>query len=277
MYLDLRHEGISRTLAVHGIREVDHTKLFQEELEEGMIVVDIGANIGYYALIAASTVGKKGKVYAIEPDPRNFELLKKNIEINGFSDFVEAHQIAISDHSGDARFYLSSKTNLNTAFDPGKNGTCFSHKVEKTIDVKAASLDDFAKDIESINFIRMDIEGYEVEAFRGMINTLRTARVPCKILFEAHPHLYSGERDLRPVLQEVIDSGFKVKVVVSAGQAVPKQFAALGYKPDKTVRDGQYLRGFYYDMPPEHAIQLVSDKNKCVRYIMLERINDKHL
>ena len=54
MFLDLQRAGISRTLAIMGIREADHVELMQEELKQGMVVVDIGANIGYYTLMAAS-------------------------------------------------------------------------------------------------------------------------------------------------------------------------------------------------------------------------------
>ncbi len=77
MYLDLVNEGISRVLAIYGIREADHTQIMKRELKSGMAVLDIGSNIGYYPLLEASLVGTKGKVYAIEPDPRNIELLKK--------------------------------------------------------------------------------------------------------------------------------------------------------------------------------------------------------
>ncbi len=270
MNLDLQCAGISKTLAIRGIREVGHTELVKDELNEGMVVVDIGANIGYYALIEASIVGKNGKVYAIEPDPRNFETLKSNIELNGFSDIIEISQMAVSDFSGMSKFYLSEATNLNTAFDPENCSVSLKHKVDKVIDIENVSLDDFMKDREQVNFIRMDIEGFEVEAFRGMLNTLATSH-SCKILFEVHPSAYNETRDIRVALKDVLDLGYSIKVMVSAGQAAPKQFSDLGYKPAKTIVDGNFHRGFYYDVKPEHAIQFASDKNKCVRYIMLER------
>ena len=270
MYLDARHPGISRTLAVHGIREAGHTQLIREELSEGMTVVDLGANIGYYTLIEASMVKSGGRVYAVEPDPRNFAVLKKNVEVNGYSDIVETHLMAISDRSGKAEFYLSDATNLNTMLDPTAYAST-SHNTKRSIEVEVMSLDDFMGDEKPVNFVRMDIEGYEVEALAGMMKTLRRSRPPCKILFEIHPQSYTEERNLRQPLEETFDLGFRPKVVVSAGEAQPRIFADLGYKPDRTVRDGQFVRGFYYNVSGEDTIELACFLPKSTRYILLEK------
>jgi FkbM family methyltransferase len=271
MYLDLRHEGISRTLAIWGIREADHTQLFKEELSEGMVVVDVGANIGYYTLIAASIVGPRGRVIAIEPDPRNFHLLTRNIEANEYTDFVEAHRVAVSDKVGTANIYLSEATNLNTLFDPERSGGLSNVKTEAVVGIETVSLDDLLKDRRGINFVRMDIEGFEVEAFAGMVETLGRSEPPCKILFEVHPRAYSDDRDLRPVFRRIIGLGFRVKTVVSAGELRPKQFAEFGYEPDRAVRDGRYVRGLYGGVSTKHVMELVYSKPKCVRYILLEK------
>ena len=81
MQLHLDDGGISADLALDGIREPLSTKTVHEEVREGYTVVDIGANIGYYALMESGLAGKKGKVYAIEPSQNNFSNLVKNIKL----------------------------------------------------------------------------------------------------------------------------------------------------------------------------------------------------
>ena len=87
MYLSLTTQGISKSLFLYGHREDDHREIFLRELHEGYKVLDIGSNIGYYALMEARLVGNQGKVIAVEPDKRNLELLNENILLNKlFSD-----------------------------------------------------------------------------------------------------------------------------------------------------------------------------------------------
>lgn len=270
MYLDLQNPGVSKVIAIYGTREADLTWLFKQELKEGMIVIDVGANIGYYTLLAASIVKNTGKVYALEPDPRNFCLLNENIEINKYSNIVETYPIAISDVTGKAIFHLSNKTNLNTMLDPAKYSTTFP-SIKDKIEVKTMSIDDFMHDKGYVNFIRMDIEGFEVEAFNGMMTTLYKSKPPCKILFEVHPQYYTEEHPIEPPLKKIIDLGFKSKVVVSAREAQPKIFAELGYTPDKVIKDGEYSRGFYSNISENDVLKLASYIPKSARYILLEK------
>ena len=78
MFLDSED---SLNLSINGIYEENETALIKKEIEQGNIVLDIGANIGYYTLIVAKLVGKNGKVFAFEPDPTNFALLKKILKL----------------------------------------------------------------------------------------------------------------------------------------------------------------------------------------------------
>jgi FkbM family methyltransferase len=79
--------------------------LFKGIVKEGMVVVDIGANIGYYTLIAAKLVGKSGIVYVFEPMPSNYECLCKNIEVNGYTNVVLI-QKAVSNKYGIAKVWF---------------------------------------------------------------------------------------------------------------------------------------------------------------------------
>ena len=77
MYLDISDPGISKELLFKGIHEDMATRVLKQEIKKGMTTVDIGANLGYYALLEASIVGDEGKVIAFEPVPRNFNILVK--------------------------------------------------------------------------------------------------------------------------------------------------------------------------------------------------------
>ena len=79
MYLDETDLGLSWDLITDGIREAYLVEIVKKELKKGDIVIDIGANIGYYVLLESKIVGEKGKVYAIEPVPQNVDILRKNL------------------------------------------------------------------------------------------------------------------------------------------------------------------------------------------------------
>ena len=102
MYLKLNDAGISRELALLGVHEPIATRLLNQQIKSGMRVIEIGANIGYYTLIAANLVGESGKIYAIEPEPANYALLTKNVEVNGYKNVIPI-QKAISNEIGTSK------------------------------------------------------------------------------------------------------------------------------------------------------------------------------
>src|SRR4030042_4007070 len=93
---------------IKGGWEVETIRLFKQLAKEGDTVVDIGAHIGYYTLLAARIVGDTGKVYAFEPDPANHDVLVGNIKLNGFQNVVTVRK-AISDKNGQIELYLNEK------------------------------------------------------------------------------------------------------------------------------------------------------------------------
>ena|SRR2546425_1011120 len=157
MYLD---SSYSLEFSIDGIWEPLETDLVKKEIKKGDIVLDIGANIGYYTLIFAKLVGKEGKVYAFEPDPNTFALLKKNIEMNRYGNVV-LEQKAVSNKTGKIKLYLSSYSVDNRTYDSGDG--------RKYIEVESMRLDDYFKnDDEKISVVKMDIQGAEGIAIEGM-------------------------------------------------------------------------------------------------------------
>ena len=162
--------------------------IIDSEVREGMVAFDLGANIGYVTLQLAERVGSKGRVYAVEPSPENFTILSRNIELNHYSDRVVLYETAISNRNGTSQFYISKSSNLH-GLNPSSHTT-------QSVEVVVQTGDKFFSDKPSPNFIKMDIEGAEVEALEGMRETRERAEPPVKILMEVHSMDYSPQHTL---------------------------------------------------------------------------------
>lgn len=162
MFLD---DKDSMNLRANGIFEEFETELVQREIKRGDVVLDLGANIGYYTLMFARLVGSEGKVYAFEPDPTNFALLRKNVRANGYTN-VELAQKAVSNTNGKLKLYLSEE-------NWGDHRIYDSHDGRKFVEVESVRLDDYFQGYQGeINFIKMDIQGAEGGAVLGMVDLL---------------------------------------------------------------------------------------------------------
>ncbi|MDO8265286.1 MAG: FkbM family methyltransferase [Candidatus Parcubacteria bacterium] len=136
------------------------TKIFGSFIKTGMTIVDIGANLGYYSLIAAELTGNEGKILAFEPEPENFSLLLKNIEANGYKN-IKAFNLAVSDRSGKTNLFVCEEsTGSHKIYDSGEN--------RKSIAVSSVSIDDFLGKTSKIDIIKIDVEGAEPYVFQGM-------------------------------------------------------------------------------------------------------------
>jgi len=151
----------SSMLFMKGVYEPLITELFKKEIKKGDVVLDIGANIGYYTLIFAKFIGEEGKVFAFEPEPSNFALLKKNIKTNGYQN-VTLEEKVISNKNGKIKLYISEESNGLHRIYGLEDGW-------KSIEVESIRLDDYFKGYNGkIDWIKIDIEGGEWAAFQGM-------------------------------------------------------------------------------------------------------------
>jgi len=192
----------SLKLSTTGDYEKFETDIVKKVVKKGDVVVDIGANIGYYTLILAKLVGDTGLVYAFEPEPTNFNLLKKNVEINGYHNVILENK-AVANLNGKISFYLDSE-NLG-------GHSVFMKKDSKSVEIPSIRLDDYLKDVEKkIKFIKMDIEGGELEAIKGMSSILKENN-DLKIMAEFNSPLL---KDFKIVPEEYLQTfmrfGFKI-------------------------------------------------------------------
>lgn len=268
MYLDTKVPGISRTLAIHRKREEDMCELIRRALKPGMTVLDCGSNIGYYPLFESELVGKTGKIICIEPDPRNFELLTMNIKQAKYQDSFELHHMAVSDKNMEVALNLTKYSNLNKVVS---DTTHLSQS--EVYRLPADSIDNLVKKHRwSFDFLRMDIEGHEVEVIRGARETIKAAKSGFTIFLELHPTEYSQEHSFAEQLSFLLDQGFECEYLVSAGQPIPPLYGKLGYQPSEVISTDGLMRGIYTGVKNrDHIISLACDLPKASRYIMLRK------
>ena len=104
MYIDTKRNPAIALYDIGGYENAE-TELFESHIKEGDVVMDIGANIGYYTLVAAKLVGANGKVYAFEPESINFSFLKKSVEINNYENVI-CEKKAVSNENGKLKLFL---------------------------------------------------------------------------------------------------------------------------------------------------------------------------
>jgi len=148
-----------------GSYEMNKRLAFEAEIEPGTVIYDIGANVGYFSLLAAVLTGKEGKVFAFEPLPRNIEFLRKHIELNKMAQ-ISVIEAAVSDHSGEAYFDLGASSAMGHLSEAGE------------MRVRMVCLDEMLDKGELLppDYIKLDVEGAEYEALQGARHLLKTHR-----------------------------------------------------------------------------------------------------
>lgn len=175
----------SLSLSTTGVHEELETEFVKKAIKKGDVVIDIGANIGYFTLIFARLVGDEGKVYAFEPEPANFNLLKKNVETNGYQNVVLVRK-AVLDKTGKTKLYIASDTNAAHRITDAKE--LYQFRNQESIEIDSVRLDDYFRDYnQKINFIKIDIEGVESVAIKGMSSLLRRMN-DIKVMVEFVPY-----------------------------------------------------------------------------------------
>ena len=141
---------------------------FKKYVKRDMTVIDIGAHIGLYTLLAARAVGDNGKIYSFEPTLKTFNLLKQNININFFVRLnkIICEQLAVTNKKGKVKFFISQqKTCHNSLYSLNPKNSFIS--------VKTTSLDAYLKPNEKVDIVKIDAEGSEPLIIKGMKNIIR--------------------------------------------------------------------------------------------------------
>ncbi len=159
--------------------------------------VDIGANAGYYSLLAAKAVGPKGRVIACEPDPTSLVLFEENVRLNGFQN-ITIHQRAMGNRIGTNNLYLS-------ADNAGDHRLWQNGGERDSVSVLEDRLDDLLGPISDLHLIKIDVQGYEVDVLWGAERLLRWHHGGLAMAIEYWPQ---GIRGAGRTCQDLLDIVF---------------------------------------------------------------------
>ena len=191
LYIPKKRYFLSDSLFLTGKFEPNQTECIKSLLNEGDTVLDIGANIGYYTLIMSKLVGKKGRVYAFEPEPRNLELLRKSLKINHINN-VKLFPFALSNKNTKDNFFIN-KVNA------GGHSLIKTSESERFIEVEVKKLDAILIK-NKIKLIKIDTEGSEDNVLLGAKITIKKNK-PIIILE------YSEDRIKTPKVKDILNQG----------------------------------------------------------------------
>lgn len=151
-------------------------KHFKRLIRPGDIILDIGANIGFHSLYFSTLTGAKGKVIAIEPVNQNFSALKNNVVLNGFDNIITI-QKALANEKKEIQIHIDPEAKNPGAFSLLEGGI-------KNTSISCVKGDDLVDELgfKRIDFIKIDVEGYELEALKGLTLTIESNRPT--IIFE---------------------------------------------------------------------------------------------
>ena len=219
-YIDTRSRDVGVHLLHGGTWETNYTEAFKRLLRPGARVLDVGANLGWYALIAAPIVGAAGRVFAVEPNPGLARLVHDSLRTNGFAAFSRVFQVAVGDAPGVVDLVARPEAPGGGFIRPA------SHVVADgagpaAIRVASVPLDDLlAGEPEPVDVVKMDIEGWEGMAIRGMSRIL----------------------DRSPALRMLVEWGAMQDATPAPRAETAASLSARGYLPFRIAGDGALLR-----------------------------------
>jgi FkbM family methyltransferase len=183
----------------------EQVHLSRELIRPGDTVFDVGANIGLWVMGAALRAGKSGRVHAFEPLPEIYQSLKHNLTLNELGN-VRAFEIGLSDAPGTATFYRAAHNNSGM----GSLGRRTGVDRETTISLTTLERHCEAEDVRRIDFMKVDVEGAELQVFRGSERLLRAEDAPV-ILYECSELLTEPFKVTATMIkQQLRDYGYDV-------------------------------------------------------------------
>lgn len=191
---------VDNEIALKGIWEPYICECLYLNLRKGDVFLDLGANIGFFSLMAARLVGEKGKIIALEPYTKLVTQFKKSVAANNMTN-ISIHPVACGDTVGTKVLHLRGDNIGGSTLRPVEDDVRFSDQKNETIDT--VRLDDLLATETRIDFVKIDVEGYELHALKGMVNLIEKHRP--KLLIEFTPEFYATmEGDITNELLEFL-------------------------------------------------------------------------
>lgn len=213
-------------------QDIKELNLIRSLVKPGNTVLDIGANIGFYTTVFSELVGANGKVFAFEPEPVNFKYLQQNCKI---LNNASLNNKAVSDTTGTLKIYLSKMLNVDHR----------TYKIDEYSEIKeidAVTVDDYLmyNGTPKIDFIKMDIQGFEMSALKGMLQTLKN-NPGVQLISELWPYGLRKAGSSAVEMVELLHAlGFKIYLISST----PTQLITSETVKDLTVHEDRYYNVF---------------------------------
>jgi FkbM family methyltransferase len=213
---------ISTQIRDHAIWEPVESSVVLGLLGPGEVFLDLGANIGYYTILASFACGPQGAVYAFEPDPANFDLLERNVALNGLRNTVTVNAAVGATTGSVTLFHSEDNRGDHRTYDTGDRTS--------SVLVRKVALDDwFAGRSSRVDFVKMDTQGSEVEIIDGMRGLIEANRRHLRMVVEFWPFGLAGSgKSAAALVERLRRFGFSVqKVDESAPHPVPTTWETL--------------------------------------------------
>lgn len=196
---------IQKAIFFFGVWEPSITAFFQRSLVKGDIVIDVGANIGYYSTLSAKLVSDSGKVHAIEASPSICELLRKNLEMNG-CDNVSVHQAAVMDRVMSIPIYHGGERSLGTSTVLKEAAPQHGGTMEGRVTAMPLHQVVEPSTLFSARLIKIDIEGAEWPLIKGITPMLGLFSASTEWIIEVTP---TAIRSQGGSAQEIVETFFQ--------------------------------------------------------------------
>lgn len=181
-------------------QDADEINFLKNNIKKGDNILDIGANIGFYAKLLSDFTGNVGKVHSFEPDKINYKYLENNLR--GRANVVLINK-AVSDNPGIIKVYTSKELNVDHRTYPVDD-------YEAIEEIEAISIDQYVNSDFKVDFIKMDIQGYEIAALKGMENTIKS-NPHIVLLLEFWPFgLHAAEHTVKEFCDLIVSFGLKI-------------------------------------------------------------------
>jgi FkbM family methyltransferase len=220
-------DWLGRHVYVTGEYEPGTSRVIGDLLRPGDTVIDVGANIGYFTLLASRRIGASGTVFAFEPLPRTRDGLERNLQLNGVSNVLVRAEAA-SNVAGEATFYEGPPTHRGTSsLRPLENAS-------RRIRIRTDRLDDVLPEDCRINLVKIDVEGAEYQVLEGMDARIRRDR-PDLVVEVTDEYLRVTGASAEQLCRWLFERGYRMFVIDNEGlvpvegytAALPRQFNAL--------------------------------------------------
>jgi FkbM family methyltransferase len=215
-FLDARETFISLHVMEHGEWEKPVRDVMRRILKSGGVFVDIGANIGLHTVFAAMLVGASGTVYAVEPHPRTFGFLCRNIDINGMQGYVQAKCLAVSDAPAQSiEFEYFPQHPAMSGFSLPQFRLDAHHGTPEKIMVQTTTIDTLLAPTYHADLIKIDVEGFERIVLQGASQTIAHNQDACFIIEFDHKLITStlGDQAVAALIDIFKNAGYVAYVI----------------------------------------------------------------